>query len=219
MSISPHVIDNAAPPLRRFGALMPRVIVVAASTGGPQALSIFLAGLSPNLGVVPVVVVLHMPPEFGASICAEIARVSCRPTLVAQSGDTLRPGHVHFAVGPRHCKIVRLGNEAILADSDAPPLHFCKPAADILFHSAADAFGAGVLGVVLTGMGTDGLAGSAAIVDAGGSIVAQDEATSVVWGMPGAVARAGLCSAVLPIGALAGSVATRLRARAVERRR
>ena len=196
--------------LRRFSALLPRAIVLGASTGGPQAITSLLHDLAPALGPLPVVVVLHMPAGFVAPMCADITRSTGLPSSVAHHGDMLRPGHVHFAAGPFHCKVIRFGQDAILAHSDAPPVNFCKPAVDVLFRSAAEAFGAATLGIVLTGMGTDGLAGAAAIVDAGGSIVAQDEESSVVWGMPGAVARAGLCSAVLPIKTMASAIAMRL---------
>lgn len=196
--------------LRRFSALAPRAIVLGASTGGPQAMTTLLHDLAPALAQVPVVVVLHIPPDFVPPMCAEITRATGLPASVATDGDRLRPGHVYFAAGPLHCKVVRIGQDVVLAHSDLPPCHFCKPAVDVLFRSAADAFGSAALGVVLTGMGTDGLAGSEAIVAAGGTIVAQDEASSVVWGMPGAVARAGLCSAVLPLPAMAAAITTRL---------
>lgn len=196
--------------LRRFGAAAPRVIVLGASTGGPQAVTRLLRDLAPSLDVTPVVAVIHMPAAFVAPMCAEITRATELPASVARHGERLRPGHVHLAAGPRHCKVARLGHEAVLVHWDAPAVHFCKPAVDVLFSSAGDTFGAATLGIVLTGMGTDGLAGAAAIVAAGGSIVAQDEASSVVWGMPGAVARAGLCAAVVPVEAMSRVVAARL---------
>lgn len=205
------VARDAAPAirLRRFGVAPPRVIVIGASTGGPRALARLLRDLAPSLDV-PVAVVLHMPADFVASICAEITRVTGLAARVMDHGDRLRAGEVHFAAGPRHCGIARAGPDLVSLHHDAAPVHFCRPAVDVLFRSAADACGAETLGIVLTGMGTDGLAGASAIVAAGGSIIAQDEATSVVWGMPGAVARAGLCAAVAPIEAIGARVAMRL---------
>ena len=197
--------------LRRWSFARPRAIVVGASTGGPQALAVFLRALAPSLEDVPVVVVLHMPPAFVASMCTDIARQTGLPTAVAKHGEPLRAGCAFFAAGPAHCVIQKSGDHAIFAASNAPPVNFCKPAVDVLFRSAADVFGIGTLGVVLTGMGQDGLAGSRAIVAAGGSIIAQDEGSSTVWGMPGAVARDGLCTSVLPPEALALTIANRLR--------
>lgn len=195
--------------LRRFGAARPRVIVIGASTGGPRALTRLLRDLAPSLDV-PVAVVLHMPPGFVASMCDGVTRATGLAASVMADGDKLRPGHVHFAAGPQHCRIAALGSDLKVAHCDAAPIHFCKPAVDVLFQSAADACGAETFGIVLTGMGTDGLAGASTIVAAGGSIIAQDEATSVVWGMPGAVARAGLCCAVLPIETMGDRVAAHL---------
>jgi two-component system, chemotaxis family, protein-glutamate methylesterase/glutaminase len=197
-------------PLRRFAALTPRVIAIGASTGGPQALSALLARVAPRLGATPVVVVLHMPRDFTPVVANDIARLTGLPTSSPQNGERLEPGHIYFAPGDIHMKVVRIGQTHALAYSDAPPENFCKPAVDVLFRSVADAFGPGALGIVLTGMGADGLAGSKRIVEAGGSVVVQDEASSVVWGMPGEVARAGLASAIAPIGGLADVVCDRL---------
>ena len=204
---------SAPPPfaLRRWSFARPRAIVVGASTGGPQALTTFLRALAPSIDDVPVVIVLHMPPAFVASMCADIAHQTGLPVAVAQRGEPLRAGCVFFAAGPAHCVIARSGEHAVFAASNAAPVNFCKPAIDVLFRSAADVFGIGTLGVVLTGMGQDGLVGSRAIVAAGGTIVAQDEDSSAVWGMPGAVARDGLCTAVLPPDALASTIMTRMR--------
>ena len=199
--------------LRRFGNAAPRVIVIGASTGGPRALTIMLRDLAPALDV-PVAVVLHMPAGFVASMCDGVTRATGLAAHVITHGDRLQPGHIHFAAGPKHCTIAGHGPDLVANHCDAAPVHFCKPAVDILFRSAADTCGADVLGIVLTGMGTDGLAGASAIVAAGGSIIAQDEATSAVWGMPGAVARAGLCAAVLPIEKIGDMVARRLALRA-----
>lgn len=213
MSLLPAVsVEHDPAPairLRRFGLSSPRVIVVGASTGGPRALARLLRDLAPSLDV-PVAVVLHMPVGFVATICVGITRATGLAARVMGHGERLRAGQVHFAAGPLHCRIASVGPDLVSQHHDAAPVHFCKPAVDILFRSAADACGAETLGIVLTGMGTDGLAGASAIVAGGGSIIAQDEATSVVWGMPGAVARAGLCAAVAPIEEIGARVAARL---------
>jgi two-component system chemotaxis response regulator CheB len=203
--------DGNALTLRRFGALHPRIIVIGASTGGPQALSTLLSALAPSLANVPVVIVLHTPASFTTVVAEHTARTTGLPVKEAQNGEAPRPGHVYFASGGVHLKIIKIGDRPVLAHSNAPPENFCRPAVDVLFRTAAEAYGPGVLGIVLTGMGSDGLAGAGAVIEAGGSIVAQDEASSVVWGMPGAVARAGYCAAVLPLDAMAGVVTARLR--------
>ena len=196
--------------LRRFSVLNPRVLVVGASTGGPQALAALLPRIGPRLKDIPVVVVLHMPTNFTAVVTGQIAELTGLPTTAAINGEELRPGRIYFAPGDMHLKIVRVGPYYALAHFDGPPENFCKPAVDVLFRSAADAFGPGVMGVVLTGMGSDGLEGTRRIVDAGGSVIVQDEASSAVWGMPGAVARAGLAAAVAPVSQLADAIAFRL---------
>ncbi|MCB1541837.1 MAG: chemotaxis protein CheB [Rhodoblastus sp.] len=196
--------------LRRFSVLTPRALVVGASTGGPQALAALLPRIGPRLKHIPVVIVLHMPTNFTDVVTGQIAQLTGQPTSAAINGEELRPGHIYFAPGETHLKIVRVGPYYALAHFDGPPENFCKPAVDVLFRSAADAYGAGVLGVVLTGMGSDGLDGSRRIVEAGGSVIVQDEASSAVWGMPGAVARAGLAAAVAPVSQLADAIAFRL---------
>jgi two-component system, chemotaxis family, protein-glutamate methylesterase/glutaminase len=196
---------------RRFPVLTPRAIVIGASTGGPQALGTLLQGLAPSIAYVPVLVVLHMPANFTQVVSSHIERLTGLPTRASKHGETLKPGHIYFAPGDLHLKITKIGGTSIVCHSDAGPENFCKPAVDVLFRTAALTYGPGLLGIVLTGMGSDGLAGSRAIVEAGGAIIAQDEASSVVWGMPGAVAQEGLCSAVTPIDTMASLVAGLLR--------
>ena len=199
----PAALDRARP---RFAACAPRALFVGASTGGPQALARFLGGLAPSLGKLPVFVVLHVPTNFAGIVTTNIARVTGLEARVAQHGEPVRPGHVYFAPGDMHMRVLRMGEELVIVHDGSAPENFCRPAVDVLFRSAAAAYGPGALGVVLTGMGVDGLEGSKAIVEAGGAIVAQDEASSVVWGMPGAVAKQGLAAAVLPIDELADVV-------------
>jgi two-component system chemotaxis response regulator CheB len=124
-------------------------------------------------------------------------------------GEEISAGSVYLAPGGRHMKVSRRDGTAVISLEDGPLVNFCKPAVDPMFASAADIWGSKVLALVLTGMGADGLAGARKIVAAGGHVFAQDEATSVVWGMPGQVTNAGLCSAVLPLPEIAGKL-TRL---------
>ncbi|MDE2577489.1 MAG: chemotaxis protein CheB [Hyphomicrobiales bacterium] len=200
-------------PLRRFGALSPRILAIGASTGGPQALSALLARLSPFMTHVPTVVVLHMPADFTDVVCEHVGRVSGRPTKAAANGDVLKAGSIYFAAHGQHLKVLRVGAQMILGYSDTPPENYCKPAVDVLFRSVADSFGPGACAIVLTGMGADGLAGAQRIIEQGGSVIAQDEASSVVWGMPGAVARAGLACALGDPAAIADLLAARLTGR------
>ncbi len=170
-----------------------------------------LEALAPHLSRTPVFVVLHVPADFTALVSANISRVTKMEARPGQHGEQARPGKIYFAPGDVHMRVLRMGETPVIVHSDSPPENFCKPAVDVLFRSAAQSFGPGALGVVLTGMGCDGLAGAGAIAEAGGAVIVQDEATSVVWGMPGVIANTGLASAVLPLDRIASSVATLLR--------
>ncbi len=204
--------DSASPfSLRRFAPCSPRAIFIGASTGGPQALASVLEALAPHLGSVPVFVVLHVPADFTTLVTSNIARVTKLDAHAAQHGEQAKPGIIYFAPGNVHMRVLRMGETPVIVHSDSPPENFCKPAVDVLFRSAAQSFGPGALGVVLTGMGSDGLAGSRAIVDAGGAVIAQDEASSVVWGMPRAVAVAGLAAAVMPLDQIAPAIGSLIR--------
>ena len=195
----------------RFSMIYPKLIVIGTSTGGPQALASMLEDLSPHLDNVPVVVVLHIPPAFTNVVANQIERATGRSTSAARNGERPRAGCIYLAPGDKHLKIVKIGDTMNLCHFDAPPENFCRPSVDVLFRTAAQAYGAGVLGIVLTGMGVDGLNGARAIVEKGGSVIVQDEKSSVVWGMPGAIARQGLAAAVLPPSEIAQTVAGLLR--------
>ena len=193
-----------------------RVLVVGCSTGGPDALAKLLAGLPSDLPV-PVAVVQHMPPVFTRQFAMRLDRTLPLRVLEAEGGEVLEPGTVYVAPGDYHLELGSVRGRAVTVVQQGAPENFCRPAVDVLFRSAATVFGPDVLGVVLTGMGTDGRRGSQDVVAAGGSVVVQDEATSVVWGMPGAVAAAGAAEEVLPLSDLAAAVTRRL-ARAGELR-
>ena len=192
--------------LRRFSPLPPRALMIGASTGGPQALGQLLADAPAWLRQIPIVVVLHLPPDFTSVVASYVQRLAKMPARVALNGEKLLPGTVFFSPSGVHLRAMRAGAQVVLVHSDSPPQHFCKPAVDVLFCSAAKAYGPEALGVVLTGMGRDGLAGARAMVEAGGNVIVQDEATSAVWGMPGAIARDGIASAVLPIDGIASAI-------------
>ena len=177
----------------------PRVLLIGSSTGGPQALNALVAQLDGVLQRAPVLITQHMPPTFTAVLAEHLGRIAKRPVREAVDGEEITAGVIYLAPGGKHLKVARRDGTAVIAIDDGPLVNFCKPAVDPLFASAAEVWGSKVLALVLTGMGSDGLAGAKSIVAAGGHVMAQDEATSVVWGMPGQVTNAGLCSAVLPL--------------------
>jgi len=190
----------AAPLVKRqFGLTAPRALVIGSSTGGPQALMSLVTEIGPVIDRFPVLITQHMPPTFTTILAEHLARSSRRPAAEAVDGEIVKPGRIYLAPGGRHMKVVRHGADTVIALDDGPPVNFCKPAVDPLFASAIDVWQGGTLAVILTGMGSDGMRGGKDIVAAGGSVIAQDEATSVVWGMPGAAANAGICAAVLPL--------------------
>jgi two-component system chemotaxis response regulator CheB len=192
--------------LRPFPPVSPRVLVVGSSTGGPQALQVLVRGLSPVLGRIPVLITQHMPPMFTTILAEHMGRISDGRAREAVHGEPVKPGHIYIAPGGKHMIVERKSSVASIILDDGPPVHFCKPSVDPFFNSAAAAFGSSLLGVVLTGMGVDGAAGINMIAGAGGAAIAQDEKTSVVWGMPGAAAHTGQCSAVLPIDDIAPKI-------------
>jgi len=188
---------------RPFSMLAPRVLLIGSSTGGPQALMTLVADIGPVIDRFPVLITQHMPPTFTTILAEHLARSSRRPAHEAVDGEIVKPGRIYLAPGGRHMRVVRHGAETAIALDDGPPVNFCKPAVDPLFNSAIDVWQGGIMSLILTGMGSDGMRGGKDIVAAGGSVIAQDEATSVVWGMPGAAAHAGICAAVLPLKEIA----------------
>jgi len=187
--------------LRRPGALKPHILAIGSSTGGPQALNTLLKDIPPSINV-PIVITQHMPPTFTSILAQHVAKASGWPCHEIADGETIAAGTIYVAPGNYHVSFERKGILCVARLNQDPPENFCRPAADVMLRGLAAVYGPRVLTVILTGMGADGLKGGRDIVGAGGTVVAQDEATSVVWGMPGAVATAGLCSAVLPLADL-----------------
>jgi two-component system chemotaxis response regulator CheB len=180
----------------------PSVIGIGSSTGGPQALLQLLGAIGPSLSV-PILLTQHMPATFTAILAEQLGKTSGRPAKEAETGDVLEAGSIYVAPGDYHLIAERQGARTVLRISDEPPENFCRPSVDPMLRSLASVYGPGALGVVLTGMGHDGREGARSITAAGGSVIVQDQPTSVVWGMPGAVAEAGLASAILPLGEIA----------------
>lgn len=181
-------------------------IAIGVSTGGPGALAEVLPHLTSALAL-PVFVVQHMPETF-TKLLADRLDAQCPLDVVeATHGELVKPGTVYIAPGGHHMTVAQQEqHQHVIALNDEPPENSCRPAVDVLFRSLAREYGANLLAVILTGMGHDGLAGTEAVVGAGGAAFAQDQATSVVWGMPGAVARAALADKVLPLGRIAPEI-------------
>jgi two-component system chemotaxis response regulator CheB len=188
----------------------PQALVIGVSTGGPSALAELIPRLPGDLGV-PVLVCQHMPPVFTRLLAERLDAKSPLRVQEAGDGDQLRPGGVWIAPGGLHMVVRRVpGGAATVGTNSEPPENSCRPAVDPLLRSAVAAWGSGVLAVILTGMGQDGLRGCEAVAQAGGRILVQDEATSVVWGMPGYVAKAGLADRALPLDELAVEITRRV---------
>jgi two-component system chemotaxis response regulator CheB len=185
------------------------VLTIGVSTGGPNALAAMLPGLAANFPV-PVVIVQHMPPLFTRLLAERISSVSSLRAREGENGALLRAGELWVAPGGSHMEVERATDGVRLRLHEGPPENSCRPAVDVLFRSVARAFGARTLAVVLTGMGQDGLCGCQYIREAGGQVIAQDEASSVVWGMPGAVAQAGLAEKILPLNEIATEINRRV---------
>ena len=181
------------------------VLAIGSSTGGPQALLALLRNLDRSIQV-PVLITQHMPPTFTTILAEHVARASGRACAEAQDGEPIKSGCIYIAPGDWHMVVEQGVDGVVIRLNQQPAVNFCRPAVDPMFSSVARVYDGRVLAVVLTGMGQDGLNGGKAIIEAGGTVIAQDEATSVVWGMPGAVATAGVCSAVLPLDQMSGFI-------------
>ena len=189
----------------------PRLLAIGSSTGGPQALFTLVQGLGRRVAL-PVVLTQHMPATFTPILAEHLSRIGEMPCAEAVDGAVLQPGHIALAPGNRHLLVEKDGAVLRARLSDAPAENYCRPSIDPMLRSATLACGGRVLMVMLTGMGHDGRDATGALVAAGGEAIAQDEATSVVWGMPGAIVQAGYCDQVLPLADIAPRVLDILRA-------
>lgn len=207
VGISPA--SEVRPISRSMPTKRPEILAIGCSTGGPNALSELWALLSRGLPI-PTVIVQHMPPVFTRLLAERIAAQTKLNVREATHGAILEPGQIWIAAGDHHLVVRRDGARAKLELNQAPPENSCRPAVDPLFRSVAELYGSGALAVVLTGMGSDGLKGAESIKQRGGQVLVQDESTSVVWGMPGFIHKAGLADATLPLPELAHEVLGRM---------
>jgi two-component system chemotaxis response regulator CheB len=198
-------------PITRRKTTAIEAVVIGSSTGGPNALTAILESL-PGDFPVPVLIVQHLPENFTTFLAKRLDTVSALHVREATHRTLVKPGFVWIAPGNLHIETRMTSRGIELATTDGPLVNSCKPAADVLFRSAAGCYGSSVLAVVLTGMGQDGLEGCRAISAAGGQVVVQDRATSVVWGMPGQVAGAGLAESVLPVSEIGAEIVRRVKA-------
>ncbi len=209
----------AAAPSAATPPAPPDVVAIGSSTGGPGALHAVLRGLSADFPL-PIVITQHMPAGFLVSLAGRLTRETPIEVRVAEDGMPLAPGKALLAPGGRHMHVVRRRGALAARLDDGPSEHHCKPAVDPMFRSlAALAPGVRTLAVVLTGMGEDGAAGALAIREAGGHVIAQDEATSAVWGMPGGTVKRGAADRVLPLGEIAPAILAAARGSAGRRER
>ena len=185
-------------PKRSTSVTMPKVVVIGVSTGGPAALGRIMPEFERDFPL-PILIVQHMPPLFTRLLAERLHAISKLTVNEATEGAYVEAGKVLIAPGDFHMRLERVGQKVTTVLDQSPPENSCRPAVDVLFQSAAEIWGAGTLAVILTGMGKDGLRGTQSLRSAGAYVIAQDEASSVVWGMPGAVANAGLCDTVTPL--------------------
>ncbi len=202
---TPERDDQTAARLRPLGVTV-RAVGIGASTGGIGAVTTVMAGFKVRVPV-PIFITQHLPANFQPLFAEQLRRATNLPVVIAEDGMEVRAGMVYIATGRAHLSLGRgPGGGIVIAHSAERCLHGGYPAVDPMLRALARIYGAGACGVVLSGMGRDGLAGAQAVVEAGGWMIAQDHSTSAVWGMPGAVAKAGLASAILPPSAIAATI-------------
>lgn len=196
-------------------AKTPEVLAVGSSTGGPNALAVFLQGFPADFPL-PIVIVQHMPARFTPLLAQRLTASTPFEVIHGDQSVILSPGRVVLAPGDFHMQVVRRGTSIVTQLNQAPPVNSCRPAVDVLFESVAAVYRDSTLAVILTGMGTDGMHGAGHVQKMGGHVIVQDQATSVVWGMPGSVATAGHANAILPLSDIAPYVMSQLRCLARE---
>ncbi len=188
----------------RYPSIAPRALAIASSTGGPQALSSIFKELKGCLAQTPIFVTQHMPATFTTILATNLAAISGKTCKEGKHGDIVRPGHVYIAPGDYHMVLVRKGRDTVIELNQDEMVNFCRPAADPMIMSLNSIYGRQLLLTILTGMGHDGLQGAKAVHQSGGTVVAQDKNSSVVWGMPRAVTEANIASAILPLQDIPG---------------
>ena len=223
-----HIRDDLIPKIKVFGGLFTpstithpvifpvrsdiqqvEVVAIGVSTGGPNALAVVLKEFPADLSV-PILIVQHMPPMFTKLLAKQLASKCQIPVDEAVSGQILKPGHAWIAPGDFHLVVQRDKTGVRLATHQASRENSCRPSVDVLLRSVAQVYGGGAIAVILTGMGQDGLHGCQCIREAGGQVLAQDKATSVVWGMPSFVVNAGLANQILPLNQIANEIMHRI---------
>jgi two-component system, chemotaxis family, protein-glutamate methylesterase/glutaminase len=192
--------------LQKKNYLRPDIIAIGSSTGGPQALFVALKGLADKITSQPIVITQHMPATFTTILAQHIKQQTGFETFEVQDNMLLEAGKVYVAQGNHHFTIIRSGTQLRAKLTQTDPVNFCRPAVDVMIRSLIPLYGPKILAVILTGLGADGRDACRELFAVGGQVIAQNEATSVVWGMPGAVAQAGICSAVLPIDQIADAI-------------
>ena len=186
-------------------SVTPRAIAIGSSTGGPQALDKVLAGLEKTLSQ-PIFITQHMPATFTQILAEHLARDTGRIVSEAKDGQQVEPGEIYIAPGDYHMVVQGQGDDLRIELAQTERENYCRPSVDPMLRSLVEIYGSALLTVILTGMGHDGLAACKDCVEQGGTVIAQDEPSSVVWGMPGAVATAGVCAAVKPLDQIAQTV-------------
>ncbi len=223
-----YIREDLIPKIKVFGAFSPPniiaqpvvfpartntervdVVAIGVSTGGPNALTVLLRELPADLSV-PIVIVQHMPPMFTKLLAEQLSSKCQIPVNEAVPGVVLEPGHAWIAPGDFHLIVQRDQAVVRLATHQASPENSCRPSVDVLFHSVAEVYGAKAIAVILTGMGQDGLRGCQCIREAGGQVLAQDKASSVVWGMPSFVVNAGLADQIVTLDQMANEIMHRI---------
>jgi two-component system chemotaxis response regulator CheB len=188
-------------PTRPDPKISPKVIAIGSSTGGPNALRQMFENMDPAKHWPPILITQHMPATFTTILANNLAQHTGFTVVEGTDGAMIQPNHVYIAPGDHHMKIRACDDEsgAVIKITDDPPVNYCRPSVDPMLDSICSVYGRSVFGVILTGMGHDGRDSAKKLVEAGGILIAQDRNSSVVWGMPGAVAEAGYCTKILPI--------------------
>jgi len=203
------IVSPSPGPMKEVPSNAVQAVCIGVSTGGPVALvSLFERWKTPLS--VPIFLVQHMPPRFTEKLANRLSELGSILVSEPYDGEEPKPGHAYLAPGGWHMLVEKRFNKIKIRLNEEPPVNSCRPSVDLLFRSAAEVYQSDLLGVVMTGMGNDGLQGSRRIVELGGSVIAQDEETSTVWGMPGSVAQAGLAYKLLPLDDIAAEVVQRV---------